>query len=59
MNQTVPGLLGVWTDIPPVLESAFNAWYNREHMPERILGVRGFVRGRRYIASEGGPRYLA
>ena len=27
--------------------------------PGRILGVPGFVRGRRFVAFEGGPRYLA
>ena len=59
MISTPPGLLMVWTDIAEALESGFNEWYNREHMPERILGVPGFVRGRRYIACDGGPRYLA
>ena len=53
------GLLLVWTNIPQELERDFNEWYNREHMPERILGVPGFVRGRRFVAFEGGPRYLA
>ena len=59
MTTTHPGLLMVWTDIPGSLEGDFNEWYNREHMPERIFGVPGFVRGRRFIAAEGGPRYLA
>lgn len=59
MNDTFPGLLMVWTDIPENLGPGFNDWYNREHMPERILGVPGFVRGRRFVAVDGGPRYLA
>ena len=49
----------VWTSISESLEPGFNEWYNREHMPERILGVPGFVRGRRFVATDGGPRYLA
>ena len=53
------GLLLVWTNIPQHLDDDFNEWYNREHMPERILGLDGFVRGRRFVAYEGGPRYLA
>ena len=53
------GLLLVWTNIPQDLEREFNEWYNREHMPERILGVPGFTRGRRFVAFDGGPRYLA
>lgn len=53
------GLLVVWTNIPQDLDLDFNEWYNREHMPERILGLDGFLRGRRFVAYEGGPRYLA
>ena len=59
MTSTTPGLLIVWTNIPEELEYDFNDWYNRVHMPERILGLPGFVRGRRFFAFEGGPRYLA
>lgn len=59
MTSTTPGLLIVWTNIPEELEYDFNDWYNRVHMRERILGVPGFVRGRRFFAFEGGPRYLA
>lgn len=59
MNSSLPGLLLVWTNISPELDQDFNEWYNREHMPERILGLEGFVRGRRFVAYEGGPRYLA
>jgi hypothetical protein len=56
---TPGGLLMVWTDIPDELEQDFNEWYNREHMPERIVDLDGFVRGRRFVAYLGGPRYLA
>lgn len=59
MSAPLPGLLLVWTNIPPALDHDFNEWYNREHMPERILGLDGFVRGRRFVAYGGGPRYLA
>ncbi len=59
MSAPLPGLLLVWTNIPQHLDHEFNEWYNREHMTERILGLDGFVRGRRFVAYEGGPRYLA
>ena len=59
MSSTPRGLLLVWTNIPQDLDPDFNEWYNRGHMPERILGLDGFVRGRRFVAYEGGPRYLA
>jgi len=53
------GAMLVWTDIAPEHEAAFDEWYVRRHMPERILGVPGFLRGRRYAAVRGGPRHLA
>ena len=52
------GLLYVEVDCPPEMEGEFHAWYNTEHVPER-LGIRGFVSGRRYAALEGAPRWLA
>lgn len=59
MISSPRGLLLVWTNIPAELDQGFNEWYNREHMTERILGLDGFVRGRRFVAYDGGPRYLA
>lgn len=32
-------------------------WHTHEHLPER-LSIPGFRRGTRWIASEGGPRYM-
>jgi hypothetical protein len=49
----------IWTDIPSDDEDAFNAWYNEEHMPDRVVRIPGFLRGRRFKAIAGGPRYLA
>jgi hypothetical protein len=44
---------------PPDDETAFNAWYDQEHVPLR-LEVPGFLTARRYrAATEDGPRYLA
>jgi len=33
-------------------------WHTQEHMPER-LSIQGFLRGSRWIAEDGGPRYFA
>ena len=49
----------IWTDIAPEEEAAFNEWYTSEHMPDRVLRVPGFTRGRRFGALSGGPKYLA
>jgi hypothetical protein len=52
------GLLAVWMQVPSEVDEEFNAWYNTEHVPERI-GVPGFLTARRYVV-EGTPgRYTA
>ncbi len=48
-----------WTDIPAEEEAAFNEWYNREHVRDRVREVPGFIRGRRFLAIKGAPKYLA
>lgn len=55
------GILIVWTDIPLEIENDFNDWYNREHLPDRVGRMPGFLRGRRYVATAGAagtPKYL-
>jgi len=47
----------LWADIPTEHEAGFNEWYNREHAPDRVLGIPGFVQARRFAAVEGGPGY--
>ena len=50
--------LGVWNEVDPAIEDSFNDWYVREHIPERV-SVPGMLRGRRYRADVGTPRYMA
>jgi len=57
-TQSANGLLAVWTDVAPEAEREFNEWYDSEHIPQ-LLGVPGFLSGRRYQAVEGEPKYLA
>jgi hypothetical protein len=52
------GLLMVWVDIDSENEAAFNSWYDAEHVP-RLLAVPGFLSAGRYVATRGGPKYLA
>jgi len=56
------GLLLVMMEPEPGYEDELNAWYDEEHIPER-LSCPGFVTGRRFRllegAPEGQPRYLA
>ena len=56
--ETARGVMAVWHDLEPGHERAFEAWYQRQHVPER-LQVPGFIEARRYVAGEGSPRYCA
>jgi hypothetical protein len=49
----------LWADIPRGHEAGFNEWYSREHAPDRVLGIPGFVQARRFAATAGGPGYAA
>jgi hypothetical protein len=57
-RRTKSGLLLVMIDVDEAHEDEFNRWYDEEHYPER-MACPGFVSGRRYVAIEGGPKYLA
>lgn len=55
------GLLLTMTEPPPEMEEEFNAWYDTEHMAER-LAIPGFLSARRWIAPRAKPgsgKYLA
>jgi hypothetical protein len=52
------GFLLVTMQPPPALEEEFNAWYDTEHLPER-LAVPGFETALRFVCLDGHPRYLA
>lgn len=52
------GLLMVYTDVPAEHEEEFNRWYDEEHIPER-LSIPGVLNAARYVALQGGPKYLA
>lgn len=51
------GVLAIWNGIKPEAEDDFVAWHVREHIPERV-GLPGFLRGRRYVALDGYPKYF-
>jgi len=54
------GLLLTITEPPPGMEEEFNAWYDDEHLPER-LSIPGFLSARRWVRDgrPGEGRYLA
>ncbi len=51
------GILAVWSDIDAEVEDDYTAWYEREHMFER-LEVPGFRRARHYQTVSGSPKYF-
>jgi len=54
------GLLLTLTEPPPAMEEEFNAWYDQEHLAER-LAIPGFRSATRWVADvpPGAGRYLA
>jgi len=54
------GLLLTMTEPPPAMEEEFNAWYDTEHMAER-LSIPGFLSARRWRreCKPGEGKYLA
>jgi hypothetical protein len=48
----------VRVDIDPAHEDAFNHWYETVHIPD-LLGCPGWLSARRYVAMDGGPKYVA
>ncbi len=52
-------VMAIWGDAEASAEAAFNEWYHREHVPERV-GMPGWRTGRRYRKrGRGKHRYLA
>jgi hypothetical protein len=53
------GLLLTMTEPPPAMEEEFNAWYDDEHLAER-LAIPGFRSAKRWVAdaAPGQGRYL-
>jgi hypothetical protein len=51
------GMLMTSMDIDASHEQEFNAWYDREHLAERVA-IEGFVEARRYVAVNARPKYL-
>lgn len=52
------GLLMVLMQPPATMEEEFNAWYDTEHLPERVV-LPGFHSGARFVCVDGYPRYMA
>lgn len=51
------GILAIWNDCEPCREVEYEAWYQEEHLPER-LALTGFRVGRRFEAIDADRTYL-
>jgi hypothetical protein len=56
--MTANALITVWLDVASEREEEFNDWYRLEHIPQ-VVGLPGFVSGRRYRADDAPLKYLA
>ncbi len=52
-----PGILAIFNDCRAGREAEFEAWFQGEHLQER-LGVPGFLFGRRHKSFSGSPGYF-
>ncbi|GJG97702.1 DUF4286 family protein [Cupriavidus pauculus] len=57
MSENKFGMLFVASDIGADDEHDFNAWYDREHIEERVR-MNGVISAARYVAISGRPKYL-
>ncbi len=55
--STPPGILAIFNNVAPGREAEFEAWFQHEHLAERIA-VPGFLLGRRHEAVSGTPRFF-
>ena len=51
-------MLGVWMQPKLEHEADLNAWYEQEHLGDRLVNP-GFLRARRYVSITGEPKYFA
>jgi hypothetical protein len=57
MAEQHPGILAIWNDCRAGREAEFEAWFQGEHLMER-LAVPGFLFGRRHQAISGNAGYF-
>jgi hypothetical protein len=57
MAERQPGILAIWNDCRAGHEAEFEAWFQGEHLIER-LAVPGFLFGRRHQAISGSAGYF-
>jgi len=57
MTAHQPGILAIWNDCRAGREAEFEAWFQDEHLLER-LAVPGFLFGRRHAAISGAAGYF-
>lgn len=50
------GLIAIWADIKDEGVETYYAWHDNEHVAERV-GIPGFIRGRRYIATDAAVQW--
>lgn len=57
MSLLGKAVLAIWNGVEPEAEGEFLKWHVHEHIPERVA-LPGFLRGRRYVALDGDPKFF-
>ena len=52
------GVLAIWNDLDPKMETEYHEWYWQEHLLER-LAIPGFLTARRYEGVGSDPKYFS
>lgn len=52
------GVLAIWNDLDPKIETDYHEWYWQEHLLER-LAIPGFLTARRYEGVGSSPKYFS
>ncbi len=57
MGQLGDGAMVTWCDFEDEGDPEHDHWHTHQHIPERV-GIPGFLRGRRFVAVSGAPKYF-
>ena len=55
--KTQKGLFVVMAKVKPEQETAFNTWYDEDHLPKALNRFPGVLTGRRYKVLDGGDGF--
>ena len=58
MKPMSPYVVVVTMEVEAAWEDELNRWYREEHIPA-LMGVPGYLKSERFVATDGAPKYMA